>query len=184
MPEDSQTLRRILSFKTIAVVGLSRDPQKTSHLVAAYLKARGYRIVPVNPLCEEVLGELCFPSLLRIPPEIASPIEVVDVFRKSEEVLPVLIEVIELQKRYHKVKAVWLQEGIVNNEAKEFAKKAGLLFVQDRCMKKEHEKLNAKKSKEKKAIYYKKNLKKLRKIFAFIHFTNRSSHGKNRNWGI
>lgn len=138
MPDEFESIRRILKLKTIAVVGLSRDPQKESYQVANYLKTNGYRIIPINPMATDVLGEVCYPSLVKIPGEVASKIEAVCVFRKSDEVLPVLIEVIELQKTYGNVKAIWLQEGIVNESAKSFAQKAGLLFVQNRCMRKEH----------------------------------------------
>lgn len=107
---------------TIAVVGLSPDPARPSHAVARYMKRAGYCIIPVNPAVKEVLGEVCYPDLASIP----VPVDVVDVFRRSEHVPPIVDEAIKI-----KAKAVWLQEGVINEEATERAKAAGLLFVED-----------------------------------------------------
>jgi predicted CoA-binding protein len=123
------------------VVGLSKDPAKDSHRVAMYLKERGYRIVPVNPTADMALEQICFPSLEKIPPLIAGSIEVVDFFRPSEETLEILLQTIKLRGAYGKVKGIWLQEGIKNPKTEKFAKEAGLLFVQNKCMMKEHQKM-------------------------------------------
>ncbi|MFH0954915.1 MAG: CoA-binding protein [Candidatus Micrarchaeota archaeon] len=139
MADEFDAIRKILAMKTIAVVGLSGDPQKDSYKVALYMKNHKYKIVPVNPTATEVLNEVCYPSLVKIPGEVASKIDAVLVFRKSEDVLAVLMEIIELHNSYGKVKAMWLSEGIQNDSAKAFCQKAGLLFVQNRCMKKERE---------------------------------------------
>ena len=107
---------------TIAVVGLSPNPERPSHHVAQYMMRAGYKIIPVNPTIKEVLGQVCYPSLSDIP----EPVEIVDIFRRSDEVIPIIDEAIK-----KKAKAVWLQEGVVSEEAKERVKKAGMLFVQD-----------------------------------------------------
>jgi uncharacterized protein len=117
--------------KTIAVVGLSSDSSRPSHSVAAYLQEQGYRIVPVNPNCHEVLGEAAFPSLLAIPKGIT--IDLVNIFRRPDAVLPVVEEAIQIGAR-----AVWMQEGVVHSLAAQLAEKAGLWVVMDRCLMVEH----------------------------------------------
>ena len=119
------------SAKTIAVVGLSEKADRESHLVARYLQANGYRIIPVNPGMAEVLGERSYPDLASIPPEIA--IDVVDIFRKPEFIPAVVDAAIPRGAR-----AVWMQLGLVHNAAAEKARAAGLEVVMDRCMKVEH----------------------------------------------
>lgn len=116
------------SVKTIAVVGISNRPERPSNHVAAYIKKAGYRIFPVNPSLTEVLGERCYPSLEEIP----EPIDLVDVFRRSEDVLPVAEEVLRKGARYF-----WMQEGVVNEEAKALLESRGVEVVMDRCMLKE-----------------------------------------------
>lgn len=138
-------IKKILQLKHIAVVGLSKDPAKDSHRVALYLKQHGYPIVPVNPTADMVLEQVCFPSLSQIPPEIAGSIEVVDVFRPSEEALEILLQALKLRGAYGRVKALWLQEGIKNPKTEKFAKEAGLWFVQNKCIMKEHKRLFGKK---------------------------------------
>jgi predicted CoA-binding protein len=120
--------------KTVAVVGISPKEDRPSYIVAAYLKSKGYLIIPVRPEGEEILGERVYPSLMQIPKEIE--IDVVDIFRKSEDVPPIVDEAIQ-----RKAKVVWMQEGIINKEAGTKAEKAGLKVVMDRCMKKEHQRL-------------------------------------------
>jgi len=124
--------------KTIAVVGLSRDPAKDSHRVSVYLKKHGFRIVPVNPFTDEVLGEKSYKSLLDIPLEIQKIIDVIDVFRPAEDVLQIVEQAIKLKTMHEKLFAVWMQLGIVNEQAAETAKKAGFTVVMDRCMMVEH----------------------------------------------
>ena len=119
----------VKDFKTIAVVGLSDKPERPSYGVAKYLQDQGYRIIPVNPRVTEVLGEKAYPDLKSIPEKV----EIVDIFRRSEDIPPIVDEAIEIG-----AKAVWLQEGIVNEEAGEKASESGLLVVMDRCMLKEH----------------------------------------------
>jgi predicted CoA-binding protein len=130
-----EDIKKILSnFKIVAVVGISPKEDRPSYLVASYLKSKGYRIIPVRPDGEEILGEKVYHSLTEIPEEIG--VEVVDIFRRSEDVPPVVEEAIR-----RKAKVVWMQEGILHKEAGEKAEKAGLKVVMDRCMKKDHQKL-------------------------------------------
>jgi predicted CoA-binding protein len=120
------------SSRTVAVVGLSSKPDRPSYRVASYLKEQGYKIIPVNPAEKEILGELCYPDIASIPESV----DVVDVFRRSKEVLPIVEEAIKIG-----AKAVWMQEGVINEEAAARAREAGLVVVMDRCMRKEHRKL-------------------------------------------
>jgi predicted CoA-binding protein len=116
-------------YRVVAVVGLSTDPDKPSYQVAQYLKEHGYRIVPVNPACSEILGEKCYASLKDIP----FPIEVVDIFRKVEAIPPIVEEAIAVG-----AKVVWLQLGLVDMESARKARESGLQVVMDHCMKIEH----------------------------------------------
>jgi len=118
--------------KTIAIVGLSNNPERASHHVGGYLKEQGYCIIPVNPGEKEILGEVCYPDL----PSIPQKVDAVDIFRKSEDVPPIVKDAIKIG-----AKAVWMQEGISSPEAAKDAMKAGLKVVMDKCMFKEHSKL-------------------------------------------
>ena len=115
--------------RTIAIVGLSPNPQRPSNEVARYLRAAGYTIIPVNPACDEVLGERCYASLREIP----GPVDLVDVFRRAEDVMPIVEDAITIGAR-----ALWLQLGVVAPEAALRAAGAGLKVVMDRCTKIEH----------------------------------------------
>lgn len=119
--------------KTIAVVGLSDSPMRISHGVSAYMQAAGYKIVPVNPQIVEALGEMSYPSLLDLPPEVAQKIDLVNVFRRPEYVDEIVDQAIQL-----KLTAIWLQEGVINERAADTARKAGMFVVMDRCILKEH----------------------------------------------
>lgn len=132
-----QTEDILKSYRTVAIVGLSAKEDRPSHGVARYLKSRGYRIIPVNPAETEVLGEKSYPDLVSVP----EPVEVVDIFRRAVDVPPVVEQAIKVG-----AKAVWMQLGIVNEEAAEKARQAGLKVVMDRCMKIELEKLSRKES--------------------------------------
>ena len=134
-PED---IRVSLGSKTIAVVGASRDPSKDAHTVPVYLKRHGYEVIPVNPFADEILDMKCFKSLLDIPPDLAKTIEVVDIFRPSEDVPPVVDQAIELRKKHGRLKSVWMQLGISSEVAAERARKAGLRVIQDSCIRTEH----------------------------------------------
>ena len=127
------TIAEILkSSHTIAVVGLSSNPMRPSNGVAAYLQRAGYRIIPVNPKESEVLGEKCYARLEDIPEKI----DIVDIFRRSEYVPEIVESAIRLG-----AKTVWMQEGVIHEEAAERARNAGLKVVMDRCTLKEHRKM-------------------------------------------
>lgn len=124
------------NIKTIAVVGLSDDTKRPSYEVASYLKEKGFTIIPVNPNINTVLGTKAYPDLLSIPEDIK--IDVVDIFRKSELVLP---HVKEALKRGD-AKTIWLQEGIENKEAEDLARSNGLNVVSNFCIMKTHKTLS------------------------------------------
>ena len=113
------------SCKTVAVVGLSPRPERESNAVAAYLQGMGYRIIPVNPAASEILGETCYPNLASIP----EPVDVVDIFRRSEEVPAIVADAIRIN-----AKAVWMQKGVISEEGASAARAAGLMVVMDECM--------------------------------------------------
>ncbi|MGQ9565334.1 MAG: thioredoxin [Candidatus Bathyarchaeales archaeon] len=142
MEED--LIRSILEqCRTVAIVGLSKDPEKDSYRVAEYLKSQGYRVVPVNPFADEILGEKCFKSLLDMPEDLQKIIEVVDIFRPSEDVPPIVEQAIELKKRFNTLKAVWMQSGITNEASAAKAKEAGLKVIMNACMMMQHKNLKA-----------------------------------------
>jgi uncharacterized protein len=136
--EIEESLQR---YKVIAVVGLSRDKDKPSYRVAEYMKQHDYHIVPVNPFVDEVLGEKSYKSLLEMPLEIQRTIEVVDVFRRAEDVPPVVEQVIQLKKANGKPYVLWMQLGIANEDAAEAARKAELIVIMDKCIMVEHNRL-------------------------------------------
>jgi predicted CoA-binding protein len=119
----------LLKYKTVAVVGLSRDPEKYSHIVSSYLKSHGFRIIPVNPFADEVLGEKSYKSLLDIPIEIQKIIEIIDIFRPPNEVAKIVEQAIRLKAAYGKPKVIWMQLGIINKQAANVARKVGLIVV-------------------------------------------------------
>ncbi|MGB7926312.1 MAG: CoA-binding protein [Pyrinomonadaceae bacterium] len=126
----NETIKQILDeCRTIAVVGLSSNPSRASNGVAGYMKEQGYTVVPVNPNEQEVLGLKSYPTLADVPGEI----DLVDIFRRSEDAGQIVDEAIKLG-----AKAVWLQEGVIDDEAAKRAKDAGLLVVMNRCWLKEH----------------------------------------------
>jgi len=133
-PTDAE-LRTILSeCRTIAVVGLSDKPERDSNEIARFLQSQGYRIVPVNPRLTEVLGERSYPSLREVPADVR--IDLVDVFRRSEEVPPVVDEAIA-----RSVPVVWMQLGVEHAEAAAKAEAAGLRVVQNECIMVQHRRL-------------------------------------------
>lgn len=133
METDDKALRQLLqTCRVVAVVGLSGDPQRPSHGVARYLQGHGYRIVPVNPRASRILGEPCFAALEDIP----FPVDLVNVFRRSDDVLPVARSAVAIG-----AKGLWQQIGVVNTEADALAHAAGLVSVTDRCIEIEHQRL-------------------------------------------
>ena len=134
-PNDAE-LRNVLSrARTIAVVGLSDKPERDSNEVARYLQSQGYRIVPVNPMLSEVLGERSFPSLSAIPPEVG--VDIVDVFRRSDQVPPVVEEALA-----RGVKVVWMQLGVEHAEAAAKARTAGVTVYENLCIMVQHRRLH------------------------------------------
>ena len=125
-------IKQIFSLKNVAVIGMSRHPEKAAHFVPKYLSEQGFNILPVNPMSSEILNKKCYSSVT----EIDEPIDIVDVFRPSDQVLPVVKEAIKM-----KPKVIWLQEGIHNQEAEELARKEGIKVVFNRCMLAEHQRL-------------------------------------------
>ena len=133
MTDDISTLRRILrETRTIAVVGLSAEWHRPSYFAAKYMQQHGYRILPVNPRYDEVLGERCYASLR----EIEVPVDMVDVFRRTSDVLPIAEQAVAIGAR-----CLWQQIGVLNREAAELARAAGLDVVMDRCVKIERARL-------------------------------------------
>ena len=128
--QDERTIEAtLLAARTIAIVGLSRDPLRASYFIGYYLKRHGYKIVPVNPKETEILGEKSYPSLKDIP----FPVDVVDVFRRPDAVPGIAREAVAIG-----AKALWLQFGVISPEAAKIAEAGGLTVVMDRCMKVEH----------------------------------------------
>ncbi|MEK6197410.1 MAG: CoA-binding protein [Desulfobacterales bacterium] len=124
------TIRKVLrESKTIAVVGLSPKPNRPSHQVARYLMEVGYTIIPVNPGQDIILGQTCYSNLRDIP----TPVDMVDIFRRQEEVVPIVEDAIGIGARF-----IWMQQGIVNEEAAGKAEAAGLIVIMDRCTKIDH----------------------------------------------
>ena len=132
MNNDDMMREILLSTKTVASVGLSSNPAKVSFGVGEYLRSQGYRVIPVNPTADEILGEKSYPDLESIPEKI----DVVQVFRRPEDVPPVVESAIKIG-----AKVVWMQEEIVNEEAAQAARAAGLQVVMDACMRATHQRL-------------------------------------------
>ncbi|HXY73813.1 MAG TPA: CoA-binding protein [Dehalococcoidales bacterium] len=129
---DSEKILR--ECKVVAVVGASPDTEKASNRIFNYLKQHGYKVIPVNPNADKIGDNVCYPSLVAVPEKV----DVVDIFRRSEDCDSVVQEAIDIG-----AKAVWMQEGIVNEKAAEKARRAGLMVVMDHCIMKEHRKMNS-----------------------------------------
>lgn len=125
-------------YRTIAVVGASKDPLKAANSVPRYLKVHGYRIIPVNPNANEILGEKAYPSLLELPEEVGRAVEVVEVFRPSEELPKVAEDAAELKRRYGRPFVFWAQQGLESAEAERILEKNGIEYVMDACMRTVH----------------------------------------------
>jgi len=131
--DDVATVRRVLrKARTLAVVGLSADWYRPSYFVAKYMQDHGYRIIPVNPKYPEILGEKCYPNLQSIP----EPVDLVDVFRKPADCVPIAQAAVDIGAR-----VLWLQIGVINEEARQIAERAGLTVIMDRCVKIEYARL-------------------------------------------
>ena len=136
MEHDSFTdddIRKIYSLKNIAVVGMSKNPDKAAHYVPKYLIDQGFNVIPVNPTATEILGRKCYPTLLDVP----DAVDIVDVFRPSDQLMPVMEDSVKINP-----KVIWLQEGIHNPEAEDVVRKSGIpLVIFNRCMLAEHQRL-------------------------------------------
>ena len=135
MEKDSlsdEEIKEIYSLKNVAVIGLSKNQEKAAHFVPKYLAENGYNIIPINPSTNEILNKKCYPSIN----DVDESIDIVDVFRPSDQVLPFVKDAIK-----KKPKVIWLQEGIHNTEAEDLARKEGIKVVFNRCMLAEHQRL-------------------------------------------
>ncbi len=121
-------------YRNVAVVGLSKDEGKDSYRVAAFLKKNGFRIIPINPTANEILGEKSYPSLSSLPAELKRELEIVDIFRPSEAVPPIVDEAIGIRDMFGRPMVIWMQLGITNEGAARKASEKGILVIQDRCM--------------------------------------------------
>lgn len=135
LPGFNMTIKEIFdNYNTIAVYGMSSNESKAAHYVPAFLMTQGYNILPINPIAEEIAGKKVYKNLLDIPEKI----EILNVFRPSEQALGVVKEAVERKKQKGDIDLIWLQEGIINNEAESLARENGIEFIQDRCMYKEY----------------------------------------------
>ena len=125
-------IKSIFRLNNIAVVGMSPKVERPSNYVALYMRDQGYNIIPVNPGQKSIQNKICYPSLISIP----DPVDVVNVFRRSEYVLPIAQDAIAIG-----AKALWLQDGVINEEASKIAQDAGLLFIMNDCMLRRHRQL-------------------------------------------
>lgn len=122
------------TYKTIAIVGVSDNPTRPSYSVAKYMIQAGYTVIPINPNLENVFGLKCYPSLRELPDDLKKQVEVVNIFRKPQDVAPIVNEAIEIG-----AKAIWMQLGITNEEAAQKARKAGMDVVQNHCIAVDHQ---------------------------------------------
>ena len=121
-------------YRIVAIVGLSKDPTKESYRVGQFIQSKGYRIIPINPSADQILGEKSYKSLIEMPEKLKNTVEVVDIFRPSADVSPIVDESIELKKKYGKPYVIWMQLGVINQESAKKAKEVGLTVIMDRCI--------------------------------------------------
>ena len=129
MTDDKVVIREIFTLKTIAVVGMSPNPERPSHYVSLYMSQNGYDIIPVNPGHDSIMGKSSYSSLL----DIKENIDIVNVFRRSEYVLPIIHDAISIQ-----AKAIWLQDGVISEEGEKIAKENEILYIMDDCLLRRH----------------------------------------------
>ena len=133
MIDDKVVIREVFTLKTIAVVGMSPNPERPSHYVSLYMSQNGYNIIPVNPGHNSIMGKTSYSSLL----DIQENVDIVNVFRRSEYVLPIINEAIAI-----KAKAVWLQDGVISEEGEKIAKENEMLFIMNDCLLRRHKQYN------------------------------------------
>jgi predicted CoA-binding protein len=132
----------LFKCNTIAIVGLSKSPSKDSHKVADYLMEQGYNVVPINPFADKILGEKCYRSLLELPEELKKSVEIINIFRPSSDVPPIVEKAVHLNETYESANVIWMQLGIINNKAADLARKSGLTVIMDKCILIEHKRLS------------------------------------------
>ncbi len=132
------TTQILKKYQIIAVIGCSSDVTKDSNIVPAYMLSKGFRIVPINPNSETILGQTSYKSLEEVPYDVKSRIEVVNIFRPSSELLPIVNAIVRDKKSMPSLKVIWAQLGIQNDSAKQLAEENGFVFVQNRCMMKDY----------------------------------------------
>jgi len=160
-----RAIKNILeNYRTVAIVGLSKDPSKDSFEVGQFLQSKGYKIIPVNPSADQILGEKSYKSLLEIPESMQKTIDIVDIFRPSHDVPPIVDQTIELRRKTGKPNVVWMQLGIVNEEAARKAEEAGITVIMDRCMRIERRKLDKEANVELDKIRVSKKLELMEKL--------------------
>ena len=121
-------------YKTIAVVGASKNPAKDAYTVPQFMKDHGYKVIPVNPTADEIVGEKAYPSLMDLPTELASKVEIVDVFRPSEELPQVAQQVVDFHRKYGRPFVFWAQLGLENEEAKQILAKNKIPYIMNACL--------------------------------------------------
>ena len=129
MDREDQVIFRIFAMKTIAVVGMSPRPERPSHYVSQYMSENGYNIIPVNPGHSQILHRKSYPTIL----DIGEPIDIVNVFRRSEYVLPIIKDAIKINAN-----AIWLQDGVISHDGEKLAKKNDILFIMNDCLLRRH----------------------------------------------
>lgn len=137
-----EDIKEILTkYKSVAVVGASRDPSKDSNRVAKYLQTQGFHVIPVNPTAKKILNEKCYKSLLEMPADVQKTVEIVDVFRPSDETTAIAEQTVKMKERFDKPYVFWMQLGIINEQAAEKARQAGIIVIMNRCIMQEYGKL-------------------------------------------
>jgi predicted CoA-binding protein len=136
------SIAKILSkSKTIAVVGLSMEPRKDSYKVAEYLQSQGYKIIPINPSANQILSEKSYDSIVELPENLKKTVDVIDIFRPSNEVSEIITQAIKMKKRYDKPDVIWMQLNIFDINGSKEARNAGIDVIMDKCMMIEHKRL-------------------------------------------
>jgi len=134
-PNTTVSPREVLrKYKTIAVVGASKNPQKDANTVLQFMKDHGYKIIPINPTADEIVGEKAYPSLMDLPSDLASKVELVDVFRPSEELPQVAQQVVDMHRKYGRPLVFWAQLGLENEEAKQILLKNQIPYIMNACL--------------------------------------------------
>ena len=137
----SSTTEILKKYHSIAVVGISRSEDKDAYKIPRYMKNKGYTIIPINPFANEILGEKCYRSLLEMPKTVQSTVDIVNIFRPSKDALEVVEKAVKMKRIVDRPFVIWMQLGIVNEEAAELARRDGIEVVMDRCLLVEHKRM-------------------------------------------